>query len=177
MIAHFLQRAFAVEFLFQPAQRLIHGFTFFQSYLGQTNFTPLQSGLLGQSIFRSQPVFHKNRSLNLATDGVNGQKRRNDLQSGLRIPNVPRMTLPDKPVTLTVEQVAELNKKLSTLRHDINGDLALIVAAAELIKLNPSTAERMLTTLLEQPAKIRGRADTFSAEFENVMGIKRETKA
>lgn len=86
---------------------------------------------------------------------------------------VPRMTLPDKPVTLAVDQIAELNKKLSTLRHDINGDLALIVAAAELIKLNPSTAERMLTTLLEQPSKIRARADTFSAEFEKVMGIKR----
>ena len=81
------------------------------------------------------------------------------------------MVLPDKPVTLAIEQISELNKKLSTLRHDINGDLALIVAAAELIKLNPSSAERMLTTLLEQPAKIRARADSFSAEFEKTMGI------
>lgn len=84
-----------------------------------------------------------------------------------------RMVLPDKPITLTVEQVSDLNKKLSNLRHDINGDLALIVAAAELIKLNPSTAERMLTTLLEQPTKIRERADKFSTEFEKTLGIKR----
>jgi len=86
---------------------------------------------------------------------------------------VLRMVLPDKPVTLTVEQVSDLTKKLSNLRHDINGDLALIVAAAELIKLNPSAADRMLTTLLEQPTKIRERADKFSAEFEKTLGIKR----
>jgi hypothetical protein len=84
-----------------------------------------------------------------------------------------RMVLPNQPVTLSVEQVADLNKRLSTMRHDINGDLALIVAAAELIKLNPSTAERMLTTLLEQPTKIRERADKFSRDFETVLGIKR----
>jgi serine/threonine-protein kinase len=40
------------------------------------------------------------------------------------------MGSPTGPVTLTIEQVDELNKKLSTLRHDINGDLALVVASA-----------------------------------------------
>ena len=87
---------------------------------------------------------------------------------------VSGMTLPTQPVTLAPEQIADLTKKLSTLRHDINGDLALIVAAAELIKLNPSAAERMLATLLEQPAKIRDRADKFSAEFEKTLGILRQ---
>jgi hypothetical protein len=81
------------------------------------------------------------------------------------------MTLPEQPVTLTVEQIAELNQKLSHLRHDINGDLALVVAAAELIKLNPDLKEKMMTTLLEQPPKIRDRCDKFSAEFEKFLGI------
>ncbi|HMC27566.1 MAG TPA: hypothetical protein VKM56_07205 [Verrucomicrobiae bacterium] len=83
------------------------------------------------------------------------------------------MGLPANPVTLTIEQIEDLNRKLSTLRHDINGDLALIVAAAELIKLNPDLKEKMLTTLLEQPPKIRERADKFSAEFEKLLGITR----
>ena len=83
------------------------------------------------------------------------------------------MALPEHPITLTVEEVEELNRKLSTLRHDINGDLALIVAAAELIKLNPDLKEKMLSTLMEQPPKIRERADKFSAEFEKALGIKR----
>ena len=83
------------------------------------------------------------------------------------------MALPIEPVTLSVQQVEELNRKLSTLRHDINGDLALVVAAAELIKLNPDILQRMLSTLLEQPTKIRDRVDRFSAELEKAFGITR----
>src|SRR5580765_6626208 len=69
------------------------------------------------------------------------------------------MVLPTEPVTLSVQQIEELNRKLSNLRHDINGDLALVVAAAELIKLNPDILQRMLSTLLEQPPKIREKLD------------------
>jgi hypothetical protein len=83
------------------------------------------------------------------------------------------MALPTNPVTLSVAQVEELNKHLSAMRHDINGDLALIVAAAELIKLNPELLPRMLKTLTEQPPKIRERADAFSAQFEKTLGITR----
>jgi hypothetical protein len=83
------------------------------------------------------------------------------------------MGLPTNPVTLTAAQVEELNKHLSTMRHDINGDLALIVAASELIKLNPELLPRMLKTLTEQPPKIRERADKFSAAFEKLLGITR----
>ena len=83
------------------------------------------------------------------------------------------MALPTEPVTLSVPQVEELNRKLSTLRHDINGDLALVVAAAELIKLNPDILQRMLSTLLEQPSKIRDKVDQFSVELEKMIGIDR----
>jgi hypothetical protein len=83
------------------------------------------------------------------------------------------MALPTEPVTLSVPQLEDLNRKLSTLRHDINGDLALVVAAAELIKLNPDILQRMLSTLLEQPGKIREKLDRFSAEFEKTMRITR----
>ena len=38
------------------------------------------------------------------------------------------MALPDKPIALEPDQVAELNKKLSTMRHNVNNYLALIVA-------------------------------------------------
>lgn len=86
---------------------------------------------------------------------------------------VLHMGLPMNPVTLSAAQIEELSKHLSAMRHDINGDLALIVAAAELIKLNPELLPRMLKTLMEQPAKIRERADKFSAEFEKTLGITR----
>jgi hypothetical protein len=91
--------------------------------------------------------------------------------AGRRI--VRLMGLPTGLVTLTPEQVDELNKKLSTLRHDINGDLALVVASAELIKLNPSALARMIATLMDQPRKIKERVDGFSADFEKALGITR----
>ena len=37
------------------------------------------------------------------------------------------MGLQIKPVSLSAEQIDELNRKLSTMRHDINNNLSLIV--------------------------------------------------
>jgi hypothetical protein len=83
------------------------------------------------------------------------------------------MPLPSQPVTLTVEQIAELNCKLSNLRHDINNQLSLIMAAVELIRLKPQTAERMMATLAEQPPRIAAALVEFSGEFEQTFGITR----
>lgn len=76
-------------------------------------------------------------------------------------------------MTLTVEQLEELNRKLANMRHDINNNLSLIVAAMELIRHKPQMTERMMTTLGEQPAKIGDAVSKFSAEFERAMGITR----
>ena len=83
------------------------------------------------------------------------------------------MELPGQPVTLTVEQIAELNQKLANLRHDVNNDLALIIAALEVIRYKPQMTERMIATLTEQPAKIMESVTKFSGEFEKVFGIVR----
>ena len=83
------------------------------------------------------------------------------------------MPLPSQPVTLSVEQVAELNRKLSNLRHDINNQLSLIMAAVELIHYKPQTAERMMATLTEQPPRIAAGLVKFSGEFEQTLGITR----
>ena len=83
------------------------------------------------------------------------------------------MGLPSQPVTLTVEQIDELSRKLSNMRHDINNHLSLIVAAAELIKLNPDLAKRMCATLAEQPPKISEEMARFSDAFEASLGIAR----
>lgn len=84
------------------------------------------------------------------------------------------MSLPNEPVTLSPEQVDELRKQLSTMRHDINNHLSLIVAAAELIKLNPEAVHRMSATLNEQPGKISEHIGRFSAAFEKSMGIRQD---
>lgn len=41
VVAYLLQRSFAVEFLLQPAQGLLHGFTFFDFYFAQLDSHPL----------------------------------------------------------------------------------------------------------------------------------------
>jgi hypothetical protein len=84
------------------------------------------------------------------------------------------MNLPSQPVTLSPEQVAELNKKLSTMRHDINNHLAIIIAAAELIQHKPESAARMLASLQQQPMRISETLSKFSGEFEKCLGISRQ---
>ena len=76
-------------------------------------------------------------------------------------------------MTLTTEQLGELNGKLSNMRHDINNNLSLIMAAVELIRHKPHLSERMLATLVEQPPKITESLAKFSSEFERLLGITR----
>jgi hypothetical protein len=83
------------------------------------------------------------------------------------------MLLPDQPVSLTVEQVAELNGKLSAMRHDVNNYLSLIIASLELIRYKPETTERMMTAVGEQPPRIADALRKFSDEFERSLGVTR----
>jgi hypothetical protein len=83
------------------------------------------------------------------------------------------MALPTEPVTLTVAQLEELNRKLSDMRHDINNHLALVVAAVELIRHKPQMTERMMATLSEQPSRITEAVRKFSHDFEQSMHITR----
>ncbi len=84
------------------------------------------------------------------------------------------MALPQTPVTLTPEQIEELNEKLSKTRHDVNNCLSLIVAAIELTRRKPELAARMTDTIAQQPDKIINELRDFSAEFEKTFGITRE---
>ena len=83
------------------------------------------------------------------------------------------MGLPIEPVTLSVAQMDELNRRLGVMRHDINNNLSLIVAALELIRHKPQLTEQMMTTLGQQPAKIGEALNKFSSDFERALGITR----
>ena len=83
------------------------------------------------------------------------------------------MELPGQPVTLTVEQIAELNQQLANFRHDINNNLALIMAGLEVLQQKPHLAERMLATVTEQPPKIVLAVAKFADELDKALGIKR----
>ena len=83
------------------------------------------------------------------------------------------MVIPKNPVSLSPEQVEELNRKLSEMRHDVNNHLSLVVAALELIRHKPEVRDRMVATLIEQPPKIIAEVNKFSADFEKAFGIVR----
>ena len=84
-----------------------------------------------------------------------------------------RMGLPTQPITLSVQELADLNQKLAHLRHDLNNNLSLMVAAVELIRHKPQMADKMLVTLGEQPPKMSACLNKFSLEFERALGITR----
>jgi hypothetical protein len=83
------------------------------------------------------------------------------------------MGLPSQPITLSVEDLNQLNQRLGTLRHDINNNLSLIMAAVELIRHKPEVTTRMMATLADQPPKISHALTAFTAEFERVLSITR----
>lgn len=80
---------------------------------------------------------------------------------------------PSGPVTLSEEQILALHKHLRDMRHDVNGRLAIIVAAAELVRLRPESADERIKQLLEQPHKAADSITEFSHIFERTFGIKR----
>jgi hypothetical protein len=85
------------------------------------------------------------------------------------------MAEPTVSVTITPEQLKELNRHLSHMRHEINNQLSLIVAAVELVRYKPDMRDRMLDTLAQQPPRITAEVAKFSAEFERAFGITRDS--
>jgi signal transduction histidine kinase len=80
---------------------------------------------------------------------------------------------PNGPVTLSEEQILALHQTLRDMRHDVNGRLAVIVAAAELMRLRPDTTEERLKQLLDQPHKAAETLAEFSQVFEKMLGLTR----
>ncbi len=86
---------------------------------------------------------------------------------------IQSMSLPSQPVTLSAAQVADLQTKLANLRHNVNNNLSVIIASAEILQRKPETAEKMLAGLAEKPHKIAEIVTQFSRELEITLGIRR----
>ncbi len=83
------------------------------------------------------------------------------------------MAQPTIPVTLSMEQIGELNEKLSALRHDLNNSLSLIGATVALIRHRPAVTEQMWNTLADQPRKIGDSFSQFARDLEAALHITR----
>ncbi len=80
------------------------------------------------------------------------------------------MPLTEGPVTLTPEPVKELASGLSHMRHEINNHLSLIMASAELLRLKPDMAEKLVKSIVDQPAKISKELKTYGDVLERIVG-------
>ncbi|MFZ1071804.1 MAG: hypothetical protein WAO21_00055 [Verrucomicrobiia bacterium] len=83
------------------------------------------------------------------------------------------MPLPNESVTLSAEQIRELNQKLADLRHDVNNSLSLMTAAVELIQRRPESAGNLWNTLIEQPRKVAVSISQYCRDFEAALHITR----
>jgi len=86
------------------------------------------------------------------------------------------MPPPYGPVTLAPGDIQELERLLSEVRHNINNNLSLIVAATELIRRKPDMAARMMETIAAQPPKILSELKVFSDRLEAMLQIVRQPK-
>jgi len=84
------------------------------------------------------------------------------------------MGMPKEPLTLTPEQIARLNKQLSEMRHAVNNNLALMIAAAEVIRYKPERAAQVVGTFVEQSRQAADKIKEFSSFFEQTLHITRE---
>jgi len=76
------------------------------------------------------------------------------------------------PIVLTEEQILALHRRLRDMRHDVNGKLANMAAAAELIRLRPDTTAERIKVLLDQPHQAAEAIALFSRDFEVALGLK-----
>ena len=86
------------------------------------------------------------------------------------------MAAPPESISLTPETLRDLEARLSDLRHNINNQLALVMAAVELIRRKPDMAARMVETIAQQPPKIQDEVQRFSTSFEQALQIVREPR-
>jgi hypothetical protein len=84
------------------------------------------------------------------------------------------MALPTQPITLTPAQIADLNKKLGEMRHNVNNNLALMVAALELLRRKPDTIPKMADAITAQTDKLIEEIRHFSAQFDSALSITRD---
>jgi hypothetical protein len=81
------------------------------------------------------------------------------------------MAASKQTTTLAPEQIQDLAVRLSTFRHNVNNQLALIVAATELMRRKPDQAARFVGALFDPPEKITKEIQTFTHQLEKILLI------
>jgi len=73
---------------------------------------------------------------------------------------------------LSPEEVAQLQKKFSEIKHSINNALAVIMALSEMSQRRPDYAEKLATTVLSKAPQIVSSLQEFTQVLNEKAGVK-----
>jgi hypothetical protein len=81
--------------------------------------------------------------------------------------------MPEPSLSIPPEEVVQLQKKFSEIKHSINNALAVMMALSEMSQRRPDYAEKLASTVLTKAPQIV----TSLQEFTQVLNEKAEPKA
>lgn len=79
--------------------------------------------------------------------------------------------------TLSAEELSQLQKKFSEIKHSINNALAVMMALSEMSQRRPDYAEKLATTVLSKAPQIVSSLQEFTALLNEKAGVKPATEA
>ncbi len=74
--------------------------------------------------------------------------------------------------TLSPEELAQLQKKFSEIKHSINNALAVMMALSEMSQRRPDYAEKLATSVLSKAPQIVSRLQEFTQTLNEKAGVK-----
>jgi hypothetical protein len=77
--------------------------------------------------------------------------------------------------TLSEEELVQLQKKFSEIKHGINNALAVMMALSEMSQRRPDYAEKLATTVLSKAPQIVSSLQEFTALLNEKAGVKPAT--
>jgi hypothetical protein len=83
----------------------------------------------------------------------------------------------DSPSVVTAEELGELQKKFSEIKHSINNALAVMMALSEMSQRRPDYAEKLATTVLSKAPQIVTSLQEFTQALNDKAGPKPEGPA
>ena len=73
---------------------------------------------------------------------------------------------------LSPEELAQLQKKFSEIKHSINNALAVMMALSEMSQRRPDYAEKLATTVLSKAPQIVSSLQEFTQVLNEKAGVK-----
>jgi hypothetical protein len=83
----------------------------------------------------------------------------------------------DANLTITQEELVELQKKFSEIKHSINNALAVMMALSEMSQRRPDYAEKLASTVLAKAPQIVSGLQEFTQLLNEKAGVKPAAEA